>query len=118
MRSVGRTDICYDNAAAESFSATLKNEMYDCQTFDTRAHARFVVAEYVRHRERFTGTFRESRRKLDTAQPQPEDSQPSSDDLESAARTEDHSGNFYTLVAVHPVSRPMVSLDSQTVIPQ
>ena len=36
LRSVGRTGICYDNAAAESFFATLKNEMYYCHTFDTR----------------------------------------------------------------------------------
>lgn len=26
--SVGRTGVCWDNAAAESFFATLKNEMY------------------------------------------------------------------------------------------
>ena len=47
LRSLGRTGICYDNAAAESFFATLKNEMYYCQTFDTRARARFAVAEYI-----------------------------------------------------------------------
>jgi putative transposase len=27
-RSLGRTGVCWDNAAAESFFATLKNEMY------------------------------------------------------------------------------------------
>lgn len=47
LRSLGRTGICYDNAAAESFFATLKNEMYYCHTFDTRARARFAVAEYI-----------------------------------------------------------------------
>ncbi len=47
LRSLGRTGICYDNAAAESFFATLKNEMYYRQTFDTRARARFAVAEYI-----------------------------------------------------------------------
>ena len=47
LRSVGRTGICYDNAAAESFFATLKNEMYYRQKFDTRARARFAVAEYI-----------------------------------------------------------------------
>ena len=32
--SVGRTGVCWDNAAAESFFATLKNEMYHRQRFD------------------------------------------------------------------------------------
>ena len=45
--SVGRTGACWDNAAAESFFATLKNEMYYRQRFDTRARARFAVAEYI-----------------------------------------------------------------------
>jgi transposase InsO family protein len=46
-RSVGRTGVCWDNAAAESFFATLKNEMYYRQSFPTRARARFAVAEYI-----------------------------------------------------------------------
>ncbi|NAE18318.1 IS3 family transposase [Enterococcus hirae] len=46
-RSMGRTGVCWDNAAAESFFATLKNEMYYRQTFVTRARARFAVAEYI-----------------------------------------------------------------------
>jgi transposase InsO family protein len=46
-RSVGRTGVCWDNAAAESFFATLKNEMYYRQSFATRARARFAVAEYI-----------------------------------------------------------------------
>lgn len=46
-RSVGRTGVCWDNAAAESFFATLKNEMYHRQSFATRARARFAVAEYI-----------------------------------------------------------------------
>ena len=45
--SVGRTGVCWDNAAAESFFATLKNEMYHRQRFNTRAKARFAVAEYI-----------------------------------------------------------------------
>jgi putative transposase len=45
--SVGRTGVCWDNAAAESFFATLKNEMYHRQRFGTRAKARFAVAEYI-----------------------------------------------------------------------
>lgn len=35
--SVGRTGACWDNAAAEPFFATLKNEMYYRRTFGTRA---------------------------------------------------------------------------------
>jgi putative transposase len=46
-RSLGRTGVCWDNAAAESFFATLKNEMYHRQSFATRARARFAVAEYI-----------------------------------------------------------------------
>jgi transposase InsO family protein len=41
--SVGRTGVCWDCAAAESFFATLKNEMYYRHRFDTRAKARFAV---------------------------------------------------------------------------
>ena len=46
-RSMGRTGVCWDNAAAESFFATLKNEMYHRQAFATRARARYAVAEYI-----------------------------------------------------------------------
>ena len=45
--SVGRTGVCWDNAAAESFFAALKNEMYYRHTFATRARARFAVADYI-----------------------------------------------------------------------
>ena len=45
--STGRTGICYDNAAAESFFGTLKNEMYYRQDFPDRAQARFAVADYI-----------------------------------------------------------------------
>jgi putative transposase len=45
--SVGRTGVCWDNAAAESFFAALKNEMYYRQAFPSRAHARFAVADYI-----------------------------------------------------------------------
>jgi putative transposase len=45
--SVGRTGVCWDNAAAESFFATLKNEMYYRHSWPTRARARFAVAEYI-----------------------------------------------------------------------
>lgn len=46
-RSVGRTGVCWDNAVAESFFASLKNEMYYRCTFPTRGRARFAVADYI-----------------------------------------------------------------------
>lgn len=46
-RNRGRTGVCWDNAAAESLFATLKNEMYYRQAFATRARAGFTVAEYI-----------------------------------------------------------------------
>ncbi len=45
--STGRTGVCWDNAAAESFFAALKNEMYHRQAFPDRARARFAVAGYI-----------------------------------------------------------------------
>lgn len=41
--SVGRTGVCWDNAAAESFFATPKNEMYYRHRFDARAKTRFAM---------------------------------------------------------------------------
>ena len=38
--SVGRTGVCWDNAVAEAFFASLKNEMFHRQRFATRARAR------------------------------------------------------------------------------
>lgn len=45
--SVGRTGVCWDNAVAESFFASLKKEMYHRQSFPTRRRARAAVAEYI-----------------------------------------------------------------------
>jgi transposase InsO family protein len=39
--------VCWDNAAAESFFGTLKNEMYHQQAWPDRARARFAVADYI-----------------------------------------------------------------------
>ena len=39
--------MCWDNAVAESFFASLKNEMYYRYTFPTRGRARFAVADYI-----------------------------------------------------------------------
>src|SRR5699024_6454931 len=46
-QSMGRTGVCRDNAVAETFFASLKNEMYHQQVFATRARARMAVAEYI-----------------------------------------------------------------------
>lgn len=45
--SCGRTGVCWDNAVAESFFATLKNEMYYQTVFATRAEARTAVVDYI-----------------------------------------------------------------------
>lgn len=45
--SVGRTGSCHDNAVAESFFGSLKNEMYHLRTFATRREARAAVVEWV-----------------------------------------------------------------------
>lgn len=47
QRSMGRTGVCWDNAAAETFFATLKNEMYSRYVFATKTRARFAVAEFI-----------------------------------------------------------------------
>lgn len=46
-RSLGRTGICYDNAWAESFNATLKNERVHRTSYPTRAHAIADVTRYI-----------------------------------------------------------------------
>lgn len=46
-RSVGRTGVCYDNAWAESFNGTLKNERVNRTVYPTRQHARIDIARYI-----------------------------------------------------------------------
>lgn len=46
-QSVGRTGICYDNALAESFFATLKNERVHRTVYPTREHAYRDIARYI-----------------------------------------------------------------------
>lgn len=46
-RSVGQTGICYDNAMAESFFGTLKNERVHRTQYPTRKHAINDVARYI-----------------------------------------------------------------------
>lgn len=46
-RSVGRTGVCWDNAAAESFWATLKVEFYDRYLWASRAAAKLAVGDWI-----------------------------------------------------------------------
>lgn len=46
-RSMGRTGVCYDNAAAEAFNATLKVERVHRVTYPTRQHARNDIARWI-----------------------------------------------------------------------
>ena len=46
-QSMGRTGVCFDNAMAESFFATLKTEFYDRRTWPTRAEAHREVARWI-----------------------------------------------------------------------
>jgi transposase InsO family protein len=45
--SVGRTGVCYDNAVAESFFATLKKEIIHLHPWPTLALLRTAVFEYI-----------------------------------------------------------------------
>lgn len=47
LRSAGRTGICYDNAWAESFNGTLKNERVNRTAYPTRDAARFDITRYI-----------------------------------------------------------------------
>ncbi|WP_110767524.1 IS3 family transposase, partial [Mycolicibacterium mucogenicum] len=47
LRSVGRTGVCWDNAATESLWATLKVEFYDRRLWPTKAAARLAVGDWI-----------------------------------------------------------------------
>ena len=49
-RSVGATGVCFDNALAESFNATVKVERVNRTAYPTREHARKDVARYIEFR--------------------------------------------------------------------
>ncbi|WP_246958119.1 integrase core domain-containing protein, partial [Brachybacterium sp. Marseille-Q7125] len=42
-----RTGVCWDNAVAESFFSSLKNEMYHHHVFSEHRRARFAIADYI-----------------------------------------------------------------------
>lgn len=46
-RSMGRTGVCFDNAAAESFNAAVKVERVHRVTYLTREQAKTDVARYI-----------------------------------------------------------------------
>lgn len=46
-RSVGRTGICFDNAMAESFNATLKKELIHRTTYTTREEAIKDITHWI-----------------------------------------------------------------------
>jgi putative transposase len=50
LQSVGRTGVCWDNAAAESFWSTLKTEFYDRHHWATKAEARQAVGAWIEDR--------------------------------------------------------------------
>ena len=54
LPSVGRTGICYDNAAAESFNGTLKKELVNRKVYPTRAHAIRDVTSWIELRYNHT----------------------------------------------------------------
>ena len=47
LQSVSRPGNCYDNAVAESFFATLKQELVYRTTWSTRERARLAIFEYI-----------------------------------------------------------------------
>ncbi len=47
FQSVGRTGVCWDNAPAESFLATLKKELVHRRVFRTRAEARLAIRHWI-----------------------------------------------------------------------
>jgi putative transposase len=50
LRSMGRTGVCWDNAAAETFWSTLKTEFYNRRRWHTKADARLAVGAWIEDR--------------------------------------------------------------------
>jgi putative transposase len=49
-RSMGRTGVCWDNAMAESFFATLKTEFYYRRVWPTRKQAKLEIGAWIESR--------------------------------------------------------------------
>jgi putative transposase len=47
IKSMSRKADCWDNAVAESFFATIKGEMIEHESFETRAEATAAIADYI-----------------------------------------------------------------------
>ena len=45
--SMSRKGNCYDNAPMESFWGSMKNELTHHQHYETRAHAKVAIQEYI-----------------------------------------------------------------------
>jgi putative transposase len=58
LQSIGRTGVCWDNAAAESFWSTLKTEFYNRRSWPNKAEARLAVGAWIE--ERYNRTRRHS----------------------------------------------------------
>jgi transposase InsO family protein len=50
LRSMGRTGVCWDNAAAESFWSTLKTEFYNRRHWPTKTQAKQAVGAWIEDR--------------------------------------------------------------------
>lgn len=50
IQSVGRTGVCWDNAAAESFWSTLKTEFYNRRYWPAKTEARLAVGAWIEER--------------------------------------------------------------------